>query len=234
MARRSTLFDWRDGVACFRGLRAEHRVVSVGGNTFQLAALEDAADLLDEPDFAKWFLEEDRAPYGLELWPAAIMLAEHILLNGRNAGRQAIELGCGVALVSIAAARAGWRVIATDHEPISLRFAEYNAALNNPGIEAYELLDWHHPPKGRRFERVLAADVLYQLVDHHPLLRCLDALLSPTGEALVADPNRGVADRFPAMAKSHGFEITVRAAAAPGPTGKPVEGRIFRLRRASP
>ena len=233
MTRQSPLFDWRDGVAYFRGLRAEHRVVAVAGNTFRLAALEDAADLLDEADFAKSFLEEDRAPYGLELWPAAIMLAEYVLLNGQDAGRQAIELGCGVALVSIAAARTGWRVIATDHEPTALRFAEYNASLNNAGIEAYELLDWHHPPKGRRFERILATDVLYQLVDHRPILQCLEKLLLPGGEALVADPNRGVADRFPSMAKSHGFEVTVRPAAAPGPTGRPVAGRIFRLRRAT-
>ena len=233
MTQRSSLFDWRDGVAYFRGLRAEHRVVLVAGNRFRLVALEDAADLLDEADFAKSFLEEDRAPYGLELWPAAIMLAEYILLNGQDVSRRAIELGCGVALGSIAAARAGWRVIATDHEPTALQFAEYNAGLNNAGIEAYELLDWHHPPEGRRFERVLAADVLYQLVDHHPFLRCLNTLLSPGGEALVADPNRGVADRFPALAESHGFKVTVRAATAPGPTAKPVAGRIFRLRRTT-
>ena len=233
MTRRSSLFDWRDGVAYFRGLRAEHRVVPVAGNQFRLAALKDAADLLDEADFAQSFLKEDRAPYGLELWPAAIMLAEYVLLNGQDAGWQAIELGCGVALVSIAAARAGWCVTATDHEPTALRFAEYNAALNEAGIEAYELLDWHHPPAGRRFERVLAADVLYQLVDHRPILGCLDKLLAHDGEALVADPNRGVADRFPALAESAGFEVTVRAALALGPSGKPVAGRIFRLRRTT-
>ena len=227
-------FEWTNGVAHFRGLRVQHRIVTAVGRRFEIACLEDAADLLDEPDFAKPFLEEDRAPYGLELWPAAIMLAEHILRNEPGRSRSAVELGCGAGLASIAAAEAGWRMLATDHEPTSLRFAQYNASVNDSAIEAYELLDWRHPPPGRRFERVFAADVLYQLVDHDPILHCLGAMLSVAGVALVADPNRGVADRFAAMAEASGFEVEVLAASAPGPRGRIVKGRIFRMRRAEP
>jgi predicted nicotinamide N-methyase len=207
-------------------------MVTVAGQTFDIACLDDAADLLDEPDYAKRFLEEDRAPYGLELWPAAIMLAEYILQHESNDGGRAIEIGCGLALVSMAAARAGWIVTATDNEPTSLRFARYNAGLNGAPIEAFEPLDWRHPPAGRRFDRVYAADVLYQLVDHEPVLHCLRALLAPDGLALVADPNRSVADRFAAMAEPHGFTVEVIPTAAPGSAGKRVEGRIFRMRFA--
>ena len=57
-------FEWTNGVAHFRGLRVQHRIVTAVGRRFEIACLEDAADLLDEPDFAKPFLEEDRAPYG--------------------------------------------------------------------------------------------------------------------------------------------------------------------------
>ena len=153
-------------------------------------------------------------------------------LKNNVVGPSEIEIGCGLALVSMAAARAGWRVIATDNEPTSLRFARHNAAQNNVPIAGFESLDWRHPPAGRRFDRVYAADVLYQLVDHEPVLHCLRALLAPDGLALVADPNRSVADRFAAMAESHGFVVEVISAAAPGPAGKRVEGRIFRMRLA--
>ena len=229
MAVDHDLFDWKDGAPFYRGLPVERRVVTVAGQTFNLACLDDAADLLDEPDYAKRFLDEDRAPYGLELWPAAIMLAEYILQNDRSGGGQAIEIGCGLALVSMAASRAGWNVMATDNESTSLRFARYNAAQNDVRIDGYESLDWRNPAKERHFDRVFAADVLYQLVDHEPILCCLKVLLSPDGVALVADPNRGVADRFGAMAESHGFVVEVISAAATGPAGKRVEGRIFRM-----
>ena len=60
-----------------------------------VAGVIDAADLLDEPDYAKRFLDDDCAPYGLELWPAAVMLAEYILQNDSNHVGRAIEIGCG-------------------------------------------------------------------------------------------------------------------------------------------
>jgi SAM-dependent methyltransferase len=207
--------------------------VSVAGTTFEIAGVKDAADLLDQPDFAERFLEEDIAPYGLELWPSARMLAERILRDEPGDGRTAIELGCGLGLASIAAAIRGWRVVATDNELTSLRFAELNAAKNDAKVDGFELLDWRHPLQRRRFDRVFAADVLYQLVDHSPLLRCIEQLLAPEGVAILADPNRGVADRLPALAQEHGFAVDVQPTSAVGCGEKTVPGRVFTLRRDS-
>lgn len=229
MAVDQDLFEWKNGAPFYRGLSVERREITIAGESFRIACLQDAADLLDEPDYARRFLDDDCAPYGLELWPAAVMLAEYLLQHETRGGGRAIEIGCGLALVSMAASRVGWRVIATDNEATSLRFARYNAALNDAPIDGYESLDWRNPAKERRFDRVFAADVLYQLVDHEPILHCLKALLSPEGVALVADPNRGVADRFASLAESHGFAVEVISAAATGPAGKPVQGRIFRM-----
>ena len=227
----SGLFEWRGKAAYYRGLPTERRVVQVGDRIYELYALEDAADLLDEPDFAAHFLEEDRAPYGLELWPAATMLAEYLQSGDPGAGRTAIELGCGVGLVAMAATDAGWRVLATDHEPTSLRFARYNAEVNAAGVEAWELLDWNAPPEGRRFDLVLAADVLYQTIDHAPLLRCFERLLAPGGTVLVADPRRRLADGFAAKAEAAGFTVEILPTEAPGSQGRTVRGRIFRMKR---
>ncbi len=228
------LLEWIDGTPYFRGLRVERQTVEVAGRSFDIVGLSDAADLLDHDDYAKRFLDQDVAPYGLELWPAARMLAEHVLKGEDGKGRSVIELGCGLGLVSIAASVKGWRIIATDNEPTSLRFAEHNARSNNANIAGFETLDWHRPPPGQRFDRIFAADVLYQLVDHDPVLACVKALLAPHGVALIADPNRGVADRFEALARQAGFSVQVDASAALHPKGKKVAGRIFRLQRNAP
>jgi len=230
MSGPDSLFDYVDGDAYFRGLRVEQRTIEVAGHSFTIVGLEDAADLLDQDDFARRFLEDDVAPYGLELWPAARMLVEHCLRSEDGKGRSAVELGCGLGLVSIAASMKGWRTLATDNEQTSLRFAEYNARLNGADIAAFATLDWHDPPRGRKFERIFAADVLYQLADHVPVLACVRALLASNGIAFIADPNRGVVDRFASLAKAHGFRIHTATAAAPNARGKTVSGRIFELR----
>jgi predicted nicotinamide N-methyase len=229
MMEDNKLFTWLDGAAYYRELPVLVEAIQIAGRSFRIARVEDAAGLLDEADFAKRFLEDDVAPYGLELWPSAIMLAEYLLSQKEGAGCRAVELGCGLGLVSIACAAAGWRVTATDNEATSLRFAEYNAQLNSVEVDGFETLDWRHPPTDQQFERVLAADVLYQLVDHAPILQCIKTLLAPGGRALIADPHRGVADRFPEMASAAGFDVNVIPAAAALPGGKQVSGRIFSL-----
>lgn len=232
MSEAKPLFDWIDGVPYFRGLRVERYTLRLNGRSFKIVGLNDAADLLDHDDYAKRFLDEDVAPYGLELWPAARMLAEHVLAGEDGKGRSAVELGCGLGLVSIAAALKGWQVVTTDNEPTSLRFAQHNAELNHVDIAGFETLDWHQPPPNRRFHRVFAADVLYQLVDHQPVLTCVQTLLAPNGLALIADPNRGVADRFAMLAEEHGFNVHTTMATAPSPDGKLVNGRLYELTRS--
>ncbi|UCE58327.1 MAG: methyltransferase domain-containing protein [Phycisphaerales bacterium] len=225
------LLEWREGKPFFRGLPVERRTICVAGRTFEIAQVKEAADLLNDPEFAKKFVEEDIAPYGVELWPAATMLARHILTEECSPTGEAIELGTGLGLVSIAAAAKGWQVVATDHDPTSLRFAEYNAGINCAHIARFELTDWNNVGDSRSFHRVFAADVLYQLVDHTPILRCIDTLLAPDGSAIIADPNRGVADRFPAMAEEAGFTVDEIPTHAPNALGEEVNGRIFIMRR---
>jgi predicted nicotinamide N-methyase len=114
---------------------------------------------------------------------------------------------------------------------MALQFALHNARLNRVTLEAVASIDWRRPDVGTAYDRVYAADVLYQLVDHAPLLTCIDALLAPGGTAVVVDPNRGVADRFAEMAQKAGFAVAVHPSAAPDHQERLVAGRIHVLRR---
>ena len=225
-----TLLEWVSGVPHFRGAPVPQRTVRVGDRRYRVAAVKDAADLLDDPFYARRFVEHDVAPYGAELWPASIMLASAIQDDAPGEGRRAIELGAGLGLVSIAASVHGWRMTLTDHDETSIRFARYNAFLNAAPISALTVLDWHRPSIVARFDRVYAADVLYQISDHDSLLRCVRALLSADGCALIADPNRGVADHFDQRARDAGFDVERHSAEAPNRLGEIVKGRIFQLR----
>lgn len=225
------LFEWRDGTPLFRGLPVDQSTILLHGHTFRISALHDAADLLNDPEYAQKFVDEDRAPYGMELWPGAMMLSEYLLSDEPGNGRAALELGCGVALVSLAAKTRGWHITASDYDDMALSFARYNAAKSSVNIDEYEHLDWTRPPKGRLFERIFGADVLYQKVDHEPVLCTAGALLSATGIALFADPNRQVANRIPELAGKLGFDVEVLATRGLNPSSrKLVDGRIFKLK----
>lgn len=224
------LLQWRDGAAYFHNARVEHRSTSFAGRTFRLNVLKDAAELLDLPEFERRFVEEDRLPYGLELWPASQILSEMILSDEPGDGRSAVELGCGLGLVAISATLAGWQVSATDYDPMALDFARANAEQNDVSVAEWTVLDWRTPPTDRRFDRVFGADILYELVSHAPIIECVKQLLAPGGVAMISDPHRGVADRVAQMASDAGLLCELRHGEAPNHLGQVIRGRVFVLR----
>jgi predicted nicotinamide N-methyase len=110
-------------------------------------------------------------------------------------GKRVVELGCGLAVPSISAARAGASVLATDESLEAVALAARNARLNGVRIET-AAVDWTEPGDLVRrapFDLVLAADVLYERANVGPLLSLLPRL---GREAWVADPGRPAAEVF--------------------------------------
>ncbi|MBW3656877.1 MAG: methyltransferase domain-containing protein [Gemmatimonadetes bacterium] len=165
--------------------------------------LPSAADeLIDEREFAS----DERLPYWAELWPSARGLAAHLLDGGwKYAGVRALELGCGVALPSLALRHLGADVLATDWYDDALRFARANAERNGLAPLRTALLDWRHPPEDDRYELVVAADVLYEQRNASLLANLLPRVTAPGGSVLVADPGRVYAGGFLGMMEDRGW-----------------------------
>jgi predicted nicotinamide N-methyase len=134
------------------------------------------------------------APYWSVLWRSGVALARE-LDGAALRGRRVVELGCGLAVPSIAAARAGAAVLATDACAEALTLAARNAQANEVRIET-ATVDWREPDEllGRApFDLVLAADVLYERASVAVLLSLLPRLAP---EAWLADPGRPAAGAF--------------------------------------
>jgi predicted nicotinamide N-methyase len=133
-------------------------------------------------------------PYWAVLWRSGVALARE--LDGETvAGLRVVELGCGLGAPSIAAARAGADVLATDAYAEALELLERNARANGVRVET-ATIDWAEPDELVRrapFDLVLAADILYERASVAPLLSLLP-LLAP--EAWLADPGRAPAAEF--------------------------------------
>ena len=164
----------------------------------------EAADLPDDGP-VEW---APVAPYWAVVWRSGVALARALACTPL-AGRRVVELGCGLAAPSIAAARAGAIVLATDESAEALALAERNAHANGARIETARV-DW--ADAGRLveqgpFDLVLAADVLYERAHVAALLSLLPRLAP---EAWLADPRRPAAGAFLEQARSR-WRVETRA-----------------------
>ena len=103
-------------------------------------------------------------PYWARPWPSGVGLAGALKDDPPAPGARVLELGCGLALPSVVAARAGAQVLATDGATDAVAFAAHVLALNEVEGEV-ACADWseHGEQLVARgpFDLVLAADVLY-------------------------------------------------------------------------
>src|SRR3954468_10965478 len=167
--------------------------VAVAGRSLTILRPRDSEALLDEHAFE----QEEFLPYWAELWPSGVALAQAIGARALK-GARVVELGCGLGLPSIAAALAGGRVLATDWAPDAIEMTERNAELSGAKFETL-VCDWARPePIVSRapWDLVLAADVLYERRNVDQLVELLPRLVDGSGEIMLADPGRVLAEEF--------------------------------------
>jgi predicted nicotinamide N-methyase len=194
------------------------RPVDLPGGELRILQPEEAAELPDDGP-VEW---APVAPYWAVLWRSGVALARE--LEGEElGGRRVVELGCGLAVPSIAAARAGASVLATDVSREALALAKRNARANGVRIET-AAIDWKAATRlveEARFDLALAADVLYE---RPAVAALLDLLPRLAPEAWLADPGRSAAGAFLEQASLRWrIETRVRGVV-----------RIHRLRFSSP
>jgi len=166
-------------------------VIALPGRELAIVRPRSTDLLLDEEAFEA----EEFLPYWAEPWPSGLALARAVARMSLR-WQRVVELGCGLALPSLAAAHAGARVLATDWSPDAVSLAGLNARRNGVELET-ALLDWARPAGVEyRFDLVLAADVLYEHRNVELLLGLLPRLVDGQGLALLADPGRPHAKTF--------------------------------------
>lgn len=139
--------------------------------------------------------DESAQSTGVTLWQAAPRLA-HFLMKPESRelifGKNVLELGAGLGLVSIVAHHLGaGHVVLTDGDTLTLRQTRQNVQQNchdnnsNNNIECRQLI-WGNPSqlqslldKYGRLDTILGADVVYTEASLEPLFDTVAALLEP-------------------------------------------------------
>lgn len=167
----------------------------------RIADFEALLDYIDPVTFA----DDERLPYWAELWPAAVAMAQYTTQRLPLAGRRVLELGCGLGLAGVVAALQGARVLCTDYEAVALAFARHNAQRNACQHIRFQLMDWRRPLLRRRYDYILASDVIYEARNFGPLVALLRRYLARGGTAIFSEPGRVNAVPFFALLRQHGL-----------------------------
>ncbi len=171
-------------------------------------------DLISEADY----LVDERLPYWADLWHSAEVLSTYMLergpalvaaaAHGIGAERpRALELGCGLGIVSIACERIGFEALATDYYDDALLFAAYNAERALGRTMRTRMVDWTKMPSDLgTFSLVIAADVLYEMRYAAILADAVAMTLAKDGVFVLADQGRIALGAFMEEAARRGIE----------------------------
>jgi predicted nicotinamide N-methyase len=125
-------------------------------------------------------------PYWAHLWSGARVLANAVPARpGRT-----IELGCGLGLPGLTAARRGGAVTFVDRAPAPLAFVRASATAGSLGRVDLVAADFTTGGLAGQFDLVLLAEVLYDRAAFSAIARALAALMARWGLALLADGAR--------------------------------------------
>ena len=164
----------------------------IGALTISMETIASFDAVLD--DFATAAPNDtDKIPYFAEIWPSALALAEFLAENrDLLANKEVIELGCGLGLPSIVAAKCGARsVIATDFHPACLPYCFANIEKNDVSdVVTCRHLDWRVPSIGQTFDCIIGSDLLYEAPQINALLQCIAHIQRPHTILILADPLR--------------------------------------------
>src|SRR5688572_29359223 len=127
-----------------------------------LDQVADAEDRREKVSGKRREGEELHLPYWAELWESGLGIGQLLECSpGMVAGKNVLDLGCGMRLAGMVAAALGGNGLFADLEADSLLFAALNSAPWGERVRTRRL-NWEKDRMEERFEVILGADILYE------------------------------------------------------------------------
>lgn len=149
--------------------------------------------------------------FGL-LWPSSIYLAGQMATYPMRAGEQVLEIGCGLALPSLACHRRGMAVTASDRHPLARKFLHTNLRLNRlPATLRYRHANWSTLapgdglPLSGRYDLIIGSDLLYERNAPRALAHFIACHASARSQVWLVEADRGYHNAITRHLANHGF-----------------------------
>ncbi len=151
----------------------------------------------------------DNFPLWAKLWEASGVLAGYLANLTPDPRKTMLEIGCGLGMVGIVAARAGHHITMTDLNPDALNFARANALANGCPQVAIQRLDWNAPQLESRFDMIVGSETVYKTEDIDGLETLFDRCLNPDGAIILAEGVRRTGVDFWERMR-HRYDVSAR------------------------
>ena len=192
-----------------QGYEVETTRYQIGTVSYQIRTLRDRRQFSD-PDGCAERIGISSASWPLfgVVWPAGLALAEE-MSRFPIAGKQILEVGCGIGLPSLVLQRRGANITACDYHPLAEEFLRRNTDLNGLAPIPFFNAPWLNPVvELGRFDLIIGSDLLYER--NHPALLAgfLAGHARPTCQILLADPGRHRCGEMSAHLTAQGYDCT--------------------------
>jgi predicted nicotinamide N-methyase len=169
-------------------------------------------------------------PYWALVWLGARAIASRVASGPSLGATDILDVGCGLGLSGLAAAHMGGRVVFSDYAEEALEFSA--ASCEHNGLADVEIVrcDFTSERLDRRFDTILAADVVYDPACYDALVDFLDEHLAIGGTLLLTESLRADAQRVVKALCARGFSDTKEAMWI-DEDGKPERTWLHTLRR---
>lgn len=166
------------------------------------------------------------------IWQSAVVLANRI--EGMNLESiNVLELGCGIALPGMIAAKRGGNITVSDYHPLAESFLAQNIILNHLPTIKYVTGDWRKPiTRMGRFDLVIASDVLYEREHPEQLASFIDCHATENAKVIIVDPKRRHGNKFVKLMKAKGFDADTENFQSQMILGSPYTGKIYTFNKS--
>lgn len=165
--------------------RTRERVVTLpGGVSVTCLEIADVDTLLERA-----IDEGAPPPYGAVLWASGVALARRLVELDALQGRAVVDVGAGVGLCSLVAARLGATVVALDHDAVARELLAEAARRQGLVVETrdFDVYGAEPLPEG---DVVVFADLLYETPLARATARRVLEASRRGSDVLVGDPER--------------------------------------------
>jgi len=143
-------------------------------------------------------------PYWSQVWPSAKALALFLLRNTHfTKDQKVVELGAGLGLPSLIAARHASSVLCSDNSPEAVEVMRQSAARLQLQQFTANVMDWRQLPQELAADVLLLSDVNYEPAAFDTLITIVAAFLQKGTTILLSTPQRLIAKNFVAPLLHH-------------------------------
>jgi predicted nicotinamide N-methyase len=136
-------------------------------------------------------------PFWAQVWPSSKALAEYILDHPEIIkNKKVLELGAGLGLPSLIAARWATSVLCSDHETSAIEFVDLSAQYHQLKNINTCLLDWTQLPPGMETDVLLLSDINYDPRAFDSQQKLILSFLKKNISILLSTPQRLMGKSF--------------------------------------